>query len=303
MTQEPFSDDDKNPTQGYIFLATGHRKYFEMAINAALSAKWMDPDRRVCLIHDGFGANANSLPDYAVNVFDDLVEFIPEDGFVGVMNKMLIYDLCPYDEAFFIDGDCFIMKADMDRHWEKFGRADFNFAGEAVSTGSWYGFDIAKACHDADVPYLVRGNTGVFFFRKSPTAKRVFDAAHDFVRNKPEILGVTHQKRSGQFSDEPFLGAAMGAIGIDPVGYTPQEGSIMVTTLYARFIEGDMSTQTSRLKKPASGLPTDRIWALKYTAHTPTILHFISLKPRKLFDKLCRQVRERAELPHYDFFS
>ncbi|MEO1150679.1 MAG: hypothetical protein AAFW83_06770 [Pseudomonadota bacterium] len=292
-----------DPSQGYIFLATGHRKYFEMAISAAMSAKWMDPDKKVCLIHDGVGANASSLPDYASDIFDDLVVFEPEDGFVGVMNKMLIYDLCPYDEAFFVDGDCFVMKKDMDRHWAKFGRHDFTFAGEPVSNGSWYGFDIAKACTDAQVPYLVRGNTGVFFFRKSDTARTVFDTAKTFVREKPAILGVTHQNRAGQYSDEPFLGAAMGATGVTPVSYTAAEGSIMVTTLYARFCKGDLESEISQLKKPSSGLPTDRFWALKYVTHSPSIMHFIGLKPRKLFDKLSRQARARYGVPDYDFFA
>ncbi|MEL6789923.1 MAG: hypothetical protein AAFU58_01845 [Pseudomonadota bacterium] len=290
------------PSKGYIFLATGHRKYFEMAVSAALSAKWMDPDKKVCLIHDGIGTNAASLPGYANTVFDDLVLFEPEDGFVGVMNKMLIYDLCPYDEALFVDGDCFIMKQDMDRHWTKLGQHDFTFAGEAVNKGSWYGFDIAKACQDAQVPYLVRGNTGVFFFRKGKKAQAVFDTAKSFVTEKPAILGVTHQRRAGQYSDEPFLGAAMGANGVEPVSYTAEEGSIMVTTLYARFCKGDLSSQISQLKKPASGLPTDRFWALKYVTHSPSIMHFIGLKPRRLFEALSKQARAHFNIPDYDFF-
>lgn len=297
-TISPAQNAHAAPRKGYVFLATGHQKYFEMAINAALSAKWMDPEKPVCLIHDG-----ENLPDYAAQVFDDLVDFKGEDGFVGVMNKMLIYDLSPYEETMFIDGDCFILKPDMDRHWERYGKQDFTFAGSVSNSGSWYGFDIAKACADAGVPYLIQGNTGVFYFRKSDTAKAVFETAKRFRHEKPDILGVVHQKRSAQFSDEPFLGAAMGAHGLQPVSYTAEEGSIMVTTLYARFCKGDMETATSQLKKPASNLPTDRIWALKYVTHSPSIMHFISLKPRKLFTKLSEQVRARAGLPDYDFFS
>jgi len=285
-------------TRGYVFLATGARRYHEMAINAALSAKLHEPDMPVCLIHD-----SARIPDYARDVFDDLVEMPPQEGFVGIMNKMLIYEYSPYDETFFVDGDCFIMRPDMTRHWGKYGMQDFNMAGEAASTGSWYGFDIASACAKVNVPYLVKGNTGVFFFRKGAFAKDVFDQARYFVRERSDVLGVIHQKRSGQFSDEPFIGAAMGKLGVDPVGYTPQEGTIMATTLYARGCKGDLELGVSELKKPSSGLPTDRIWALSYVKHTPTIMHFISLKPRKLFTHLSRQVRQKFDLPHYDFFS
>ncbi len=294
-----FSSPQKNGSKrGYLFLATGARKYHEMAINAALSAKWHEPHMPVCLIHD-----RAPVPDYAKDVFDDMVEMPPEEGFVGVMNKMLIYDLCPYDEAFFIDGDCFILRPDMARHWDKYSVRDFNIAGEAASSGSWYGFDIANACERAGVPFMVKGNTGVFYFKKGPEAQQVFEQAKDFVRHKSDVLGVVHQKRSQQFSDEPFLGAAMGKSGIQPVGYTPQEGTIMATTLYARGCKGDMETNLSVLKKPSSNLPTDRIWALSYVTHTPTIMHFISLKPRKLFAALSTQVRTKAGLPDFDFFA
>jgi hypothetical protein len=291
------------PTRGYIFLATGDRHYYEMAINAALSARWKDPGKKHCLIH-----GQDELPDYVHEAFDDLVELPRLSNYHGVMNKMRLYDICPYDEAFFIDADCFIVKDDMNRHWDKFSTQDVAMAGDRATSGSWYGFDIAAACVAVDAPYLVRGNSGVFFFRKSEAAEAIFEDARHLVAEGGQTLGVIHQGKDHQLADEPFMAAAMGRAHIEPVSYTPEEGSVMITTLYAKGINADMETGSCTIKKPAphplfGSLPTDRFFALNYVQHQPTILHFINLKPKNLFQKLSDQVRAKFAVPAYSFFS
>ncbi len=284
--------------RGYVFLASAGRRYQELAVNAALSARWRDPQTPVCLIHGG-----EPMPDHVGEAFDDLVAMPPVEGYVGVMNKMRIYEFAPYEENFFIDADCFILKSDMDRHWEKFAAADFAFAGEAAREGSWYGRPISAMRAATGAPYIVRGNTGVIFFRKGAAAQAVFDRARDFLRSATDVLGAIHQGRKGQYSDEPFFGAAMGAAGLAPIEYRPEEGSIMVTTLHARGCDADIEAERSVVKKPRWSLPTNRIWSPSYVDHSPTIMHFIGLKPKKLFDALTRQAREKFGVPYYDFFA
>lgn len=275
-------------TQGYITLATGAARYYEMALNVALSVKLKDPSRPIALIHDG----ARDLSPYEAH-FDTVVTMPPDEDYVGVANKLRLYDYLPYDECLFLDGDTLVVKSDMDRHWAKLGVAGFMFAADQKTEGRWYDFDIAEACAALSVPFIASGNTGVMFFRRSGEGARVHDAANDLYRNARGILGMVHQGRDRQYSDEPFYGAAMGRCGIAPVGYTADEGSVMVTSWRAKRHEADWDKDRSVVVKPDGFRIAGRLWAKGYTEHSPSVQHFIGLKPRAEYDRLTRELRAK----------
>ena len=277
--------------QGYVTLALGDRKYYEMALHLALSLKWKDPSRPVCLIHD----NSQSLERYG-EIFDDLVVMPKLSGYVGCANKLRLEQFSPYEETFYIDSDCLVVKPDMDRHWQKFAGADFNIAGDMATAGTWYDFDIAEACRELHLPYMVRMNSGVIFFRKTKAAERIFKSARSLVSTVGSVIGYDHQGRSGQLADEPFFGAAMGQHAITPVAYTPEEGSVMITTWQAKDCQARLEEDYASIKKASGYHLLNRFFVKSWVEHSPSIMHFIGLKPADLYQQLTEQLRRKYNI-------
>jgi len=278
-------------TQGYITLALGASKYYEMAINLAVSVKVFDSRRPISLIHDGSVDVARLIPH-----FDQLILIEPLEGFVGCANKLRLFPYSPYVETMFIDSDCLLVKPDMDRHWLRFSEDDFSIAGLRRTSGIYgnYGIDIAEACSRLGIPFLATGNSGVMYFRRTERAKAVFDRATDYFLGD-NALKVAHGTVSGQVADEPAFGAAMGAFGISPVDYTPEEGTVMTATWRARRTRANLDTGKILVEKPLGPFKLfGRFFPKEWITHSPTVLHFIGLKPTRLYDRLVNQMRARS---------
>ena len=213
-------------SQGYITLATGPRQYLEMAINLLLSLKHNDPKREVCLVID----EGSKLPPEYQNLVQNVAYLTPKEGFHGCLNKLRLHELSPFDETMFVDADCLLVKNDMDRHWEKFKCDGFNIAGGKVTHGHWYNFNVENVIRALGIPYMVKMNSGVFYFRKGDLTNQFFETTHQLVSKHHKTLGTFHRNKL-QLADEPFIGAAMGMHQINPISYTPSEGSIMITTV------------------------------------------------------------------------
>ncbi len=262
-------------TQGYITVALDRQRYVDMAVNFAKSVKFFDKTRRTCLV---FNDRVEITPTVR-SVFDDIVQLPVDEEYVGCMNKVRIYDVAPYDENMYVDADCLLVKNDIDRHWARCAGRYFTMTGEKATSGQWNNLVIAEACEALGLPYIVRMNSGVFYFTKSPETKAFFDRVDWFYRHERNRLSNIHQNRVGQYADEPFFGAAMGALRLEPVDGGPSEGSWMVTTWRARRCHFDPLSNTSYLEKPSRlvfGLP---LVPYGWVKHSPTIAHFIGLKP------------------------
>lgn len=296
MTDIRLNRGEEAAGQGYVTVAYGARKFFEMAANLALSVKLNDPKRPVSLIHK---KDAPPPAEVAAQ-FDRCVPF-ERDDYPGVAIKLAIYEPTPYRETFYIDADCLVMKPDMDRHWKKFAASDFNIAGEVRTSGSAYGCDIEKMMAAAGVPYFIDANSGIIFYRKSAEAAKVFEAARALLASRHPDLMETRARRGDGVGDQPLFAGAMAQSGIRPVSYEPEEGTIMATTWRASGIEFDLEKGASRLKKPTGFRLFDRLWAKGWVAHDTTVAHFIELKPLAEYQRLSDWLRDRFGVPKFDF--
>jgi len=264
--------------QGYITVALGMQKYVDMAVNLARSIRHYDPIRPICLIHDG----RVSLSAAAREAFDDFVALPEDPEYVGVANKLRLFDATPYDETMYIDADCLLVRDDIDRHWRAAAPTFFTMTGERATAGRWNDLDIAATCREFSIPYLVRMNSGVLYFKKNTEAATFFAKVNWLYRCHRDRLSNIHQGRARQYADEPLFGIAMGMFGLAPVESGPSAGSWMVTTWRARRCNIDPTTGTASMEKPTGfwfGLPLPFL-ARGWVRHTPTIYHFIGLKPR-----------------------
>lgn len=280
--------------QGYITLATGPRQYLEMAINLLLSLKHNDPKREVCLVID----EGSKLPPEYEKLVDHVAYLSPKNGFHGCLNKLRVHELSPFDETMFVDADCLLVKSDMDRHWQKFKSNGFNIAGGKLTSGHWYDFNIQDVIIALGIPYMVKMNSGVFYFRKGASSDQFFNTTHQLVSEHQKMLGTYHRNKL-QLADEPFIGAAMGVLHIDPISYTPSEGSIMITTV------NSSKAQFSALKRESSILKHDdfriagRFWPAKKVKHSPSFAHFVKLKPHSEYQRNADELRNAHNLPSF----
>ena len=282
--------------QGYLTMATGDRIYLELAVNLALSLKLNDPTRPVCIVTDPEMEIAEVYKPF----FDYIVRLAPKSGFHGCLNKLRVNEVSPFEETMFIDSDCILVKPDMDRHWEKHQCQGFNIAGSKENSGNWYNFSIAEAIIQLQIPYMVELNSGVFYFRKGAESDRFFLTALAMVNKHKEILGTFHRNKL-QLADEPFIGAALGKLMINPISYEPSEGSIMITTVRSSNEVFDPIKHVSQIVKHSNYRLLDRFFPKTNVKHSPSFAHFVKLKPKPIYNEITFKLRNQFNIQNTIF--
>jgi hypothetical protein len=280
--------------QGYISLATGSSHYLELAVNLAISLKHNDPSRPFGLVTD----LDMQIPEKYREVIDEVVRLPTAPGFHGCLNKLRLGDRSPFEETMFVDSDCLLVKEDMDRHWDKFRSPGFSIAGDEVTSGCWYSFEISDVLATLRIPSMVKLNSGVFYFRTGEQTDQFFATALDLVARHSALLGTYHRNKL-QIADEPFIGAAMGVLGKKPLRYTPEEGSIMITTVNPRDQRFDVLDRQSHIVKHADFMILDRFLPRTSVVHSPSFGHFVQLKPKSVYLKAVADLRQRYGFPSF----
>lgn len=284
------------PSQGYVTIAYGHRKFYEMAVNFALSVKLHDPKRPVCLLYK----QSDPVPEDIAEAFDRLAPFENEDRYPKMLIKLAIYEPSPFDETFYMDADCVLLKGDMDRHWQKYGADDFMIAGDKRTASDDLSEQEKGMMAATDTDYVVDMNAGVIFYRKSERAAKIFaDAGRLAIDPDPSL--VEERARDDGLSDQTFYSAAMAMNHVDPIRYDPEEGTIMATTFRARRINFDIIEGRGRLEKPAGFRLLGRFLAKGWVRHDTTVGHFIDGKPAALYQRTSDALRDHFGWPRYEF--
>ena len=202
----------------------------------------------------------------------------------------------------FVDADCALMKSQVDSYWSRCVGMGFTLPGSSRSTGRWEEIDIEVTCSRLDCRYLVVMNSGTMYFEKGAKAARLFEEANRLYSNHRDELRRFHRSQPGQYADEPFFGAAMGRLGLEPVGIDERVGSWMVTTWRARRCTFDIDAGICRLEKPSAfWWPAQARFAKGWVSHSPVFVHFIGLKPRSSYRRLVKQLRARhADRLHWN---
>ena len=207
-------------------------------------------------------------------------------------------EVSPFAETMFVDSDCILLKNDMDRHWAKFQSPGFCSPGSKVTSGRWYGFDIAEVIKKLGIDYMRTLNSGVFYFRQGAQSDHFFATAIDLVENHKELLGSFHRNKL-QLADEPFIGATLGKLHTPTISYNPAEGSIQITTINATDIAFDPFTHTSRITRLDDFRLLGRFLPRKRVQHSPSFAHFVKLKPKAVYQRIADQLRDHYQLPRF----
>lgn len=191
-------------TRGFITVATGSDRYYELAANLYISYKKRGKGQYpFTLICDRTNEWAES--------FD---EVITVDGFrCSTVDKLLMRN-SPYDETIFLDADMLVTE-NIDDLWEVFSNGDdvsaFGRTLPIDSTEGWFTYE-GSGDYRPQLKYMISMNGGVYYFRKTERAEKIF----------ADALGIIADYSTIDFKyfptpqDEPIMAMAMAINGCKP---------------------------------------------------------------------------------------
>jgi len=195
--------------RGFVTIATGHSKYYQMALNLLLSyrayGKCPYPFAIIC---DRVCAETQK--------FDDIV--LIKNPTCSFMDKLVLPDYAPYDETIFIDADCLILR-DVNILWDELApRDDFCCYGRFLPLESREGWFYYKdmGLLQSQIKHGISMHGGVYFLRKSERCRLFFDKAREIAEEYDKYV-FYHFKRP---ADEPVLALALVLLDGNPCPVT-----------------------------------------------------------------------------------
>lgn len=185
-------------TRGFVTIATGNEKYYELAHNLLLSyKKYTSEEMPFALICDRHTSQTA--------LFDQVI--IVEEPNYSYMDKLLLYRYSPFDETIFIDADSLIL-ADPQGLWKDFSDADdvscYGCTYPLDSERAWFTYD-GTGKYKSCIEYLIDLHGGVYFFRKTDRCAAIFETAI-------ELAEQYHQYSFRHFeqpADEPVMAMSL----------------------------------------------------------------------------------------------
>lgn len=186
------------PTRGFVTIATGHERYYMMAVRLLRSyRKYASDDTPFAIICD----RENSFTEE----FDLSVRM--EQPNCSYMDKLLLYRYAPYDETIFIDADALVL-SDPAGIWKDFGDADdFSCYGCTYPLDSDRAWFTYEGCgkYKSEIQFLIDLHGGIYYLRKTGRCRSIFEKAI-------ELAGEYGQYGFRNFekpADEPVLAMSM----------------------------------------------------------------------------------------------
>lgn len=211
------------PGIGFLTLAIGAQDYINQAYYLGLSLKANMPGYPIAVVTDDETGRLARIYDHLVPARRSLGH--------GVRQKMYIDRYTPFEETLFIDADC-IAARPFERELEEVRGSDFAPVVQRYlrpGDDDEYFLDLPGLMRRLDLRVLPKFNGGVYFFRKSALAERVFQSARE-IQSEPSEFGLKAFDATGP-GDEPAYALAMARHDIS--GYEDQ-GRLMRTPVGLR---------------------------------------------------------------------
>lgn len=186
-------------TRGFVTIATGSERYFEIARNLVWSY------RQFASVKYPFAIVCDRENEYTAE-FDDVI--LLDKAHCNYLDKLQLYDYLPYDETIFIDADS-LAYGDLDEWWDIFKEADdfslFGYAWTDLKSGRGWFVPDGTGEFKNKITFIPDFNGGIYYMRRSKKCERVFELANYFADNFSlyRFNGFTSP------ADEPCLALAM----------------------------------------------------------------------------------------------
>lgn len=194
-------------SRGFVTIATGNEKYYDLAHN----------------LLESYRLNGKSSVPFAIicdrdckiaRDFDELV--LISDPQYSYLDKLSVYQYTPYDETIFIDADILVM-SDIDSIWDDFASCDdFSCYGSILPLESRDGWFYYKDMGDLQdqIEFGITMHGGLYYLRKTERCKEIFTKAIELTRSYDKYKFYYFTKPA----DEPVLALSMVLNGCKPCG-------------------------------------------------------------------------------------
>jgi hypothetical protein len=215
-------------TKGVITLAI-NEAYLEMACHLAAS---------FCCFHStgnvGFTIITNkpftpwkSLASRGVKVL--ISEDLVHEGQNILMNKLVAAMNSPYDRTIMLDADC-LLGGSLDPVFEMLAGKDFAVVGERITTGFWHA-EVERMRAHFLIPYVYRFVGSFYYFCKSATVARVFEAVIP-IAAECDQLGVAFVHGRLRNEEVPLSIAMAAHGGADQILAIPESLPVKAETMF-----------------------------------------------------------------------
>lgn len=197
-------------TKGFITIATGDERYYQMARNLLRSY------RQTCKKPMRFALIADRQNEYTAE-FDDVV--ILEHPAHSWMDKLALLSNCPYEENIFIDADCLVYQ-DINFLWQLFENADdFSCFGSVLpmeATDGWFQKD-AQTLYP--IHFITHLHGMLYFIRKGSSIAQMEQWCKKIIQ---DYHAVSFKAFNDVLADEPVFALAMAIMNFRPIERKPE---------------------------------------------------------------------------------
>lgn len=201
-----------NSSIGFFTVATGDEHYYRIARNLLRSYRLHTSERLP------FAILADRENEYTAEFDKVMLLDAPTNSY---LDKLALYDHLPFDVSVFIDADC-LAYGDLNVIFEHFeSGSDMCCYGRVLpledKTG-WFNYEDLGGLRSR-VSYCVGLHGGIYYIRRTPAAKAVFDEAKQIARDYKKY------NFKGKFAtpgDEPIIALSMALNGCKPIPFRPE---------------------------------------------------------------------------------
>lgn len=190
--------------RGLVTVATGSDHYYKMAADLLLSYRGRGEGKYP------FALICDRENEYTA-LFDDVI--LVQEFRRSTVDKLLMRH-SPYQESLFLDADILVLE-NIDDLWDVFRDADdvsvFGTTLPLDSLDGWFTYE-GSGKYMPQVKYLLSMNGGIYYFRKSPRAEKIFEDALAVMADYASI----DFKYFDTPQDEPLMAMAMVINGCKP---------------------------------------------------------------------------------------
>jgi hypothetical protein len=264
-------------------------RYLDLAANVALSVRRSDVRPISVIVNRAIGV----APGIRA-LFDQVIVADDKDLLRGAMNKLRLPELTPYERTLYLDADCLLFSPRIEFFWRHYRGLAFAVEGHRQTQGPVFACTIGEKdagvlCRLLDIAFVGVFNAGVIYFEGDGGG--VFAQARALYAGPHRDAISYRYKHEGEYADEPFFGAAMGALGMAPLEpKATQRLQVTTPNMVDAVMDLDLGDLTV-LKQTASGKP--RPWA-------GVVCHFCGLAPMDRYFALADKLRREAGLPLMD---
>jgi hypothetical protein len=218
--------------EGYLTIASGAYKYFEMAVCFVKSLRYQGDDRPVSLLttnpDDEFLQKHRNVFDQVIDISDKKDEYCARFNFTtpheqnGIFPRLLMFDLSPYDKTVYVDADCMALRSTQELWRGSIKQYHFTTMGYYRLLPGWAGMS-AEEIESAENKLgckLREVHAGITWFDKSAYSRAVFKLIESYLDDSTYLKFPKIVKTWGGKNNETALMCAMSALNIEVVSYT-----------------------------------------------------------------------------------